>query len=128
MAEATTSGAAVATSTGLNAPIALSGTTEGERLRALLAASGLTHARLADYLGATRESVSQWCADARKASRHYSELCDLFGITLDWYVRNHGTAPDAVAVRAVALARVTARESAQLAMDATQPATSADVR
>lgn len=106
----------------MGATTALSGATEGERLRALLHASGLTHARVADYLGCARESVSQWCADDRRASRHYSEVCDLFGVTLDWYVRGLGTAPDAVAVRAVSLARVTARESVSVAAQTTDRA------
>lgn len=85
----------------------LTGNNVKERIAALLAASGLTHERLALAVGVKREAVTQWVSGARACTRPV-EVADVFGVTVDWLLAGRGPAPIEAAVQAVAQSRAPA--------------------
>lgn len=78
-----------------------------ERIAWLLAASGLTHERLAHAVGVRRETVTQWSSGARACTR-LIQVADVFGVTTDWLLAGRGPVPIEAAVRAVAQVRAPA--------------------
>lgn len=61
--------------------------TINERLKNAMKDNNISHRKLADGLGITRETTYQWCKSGRKISSHYIEsLCNFIGVSINWLI------------------------------------------
>jgi len=73
-----------------------------DRLRAAIAAGGLTIEKTAELAGLSTNTVQFYLSGRRKSPSGESalNLCGVFGCSAEWLLRGQGAAPDGDAIRA----------------------------
>ena len=91
--------------------------TMGEKILALRKARGWSQEELAERIGVTRQAVSRWESGAAKPDADkIIAVCDLFGVSADYLLRDYAAAPMEETAQQAAPRQTTAIGDAMRAM------------